>query len=75
MPACLPKRKPGPLKLRDVDGRGPQLSLDTLDPEKFLKITRNGCLDDVMTGIKAALSAELHPVKINMVITDDTSLK
>ena len=43
------------------------ISLDTLDPEKFRKITRLGNLDEVLKGIDAALDAELLPVKINFV--------
>lgn len=43
------------------------ISLDTLDAEKFKKITRLGNLDDVLLGIDAALEAELSPVKINFV--------
>lgn len=43
------------------------ISLDTLDPEKFKKITRLGNLEDVLKGIDAAIEAELLPVKINFV--------
>ena len=43
------------------------VSLDTLNPEKFKKITRLGHLDDVLAGIDAALNAGLLPVKINFV--------
>ncbi|MFW5725873.1 MAG: GTP 3',8-cyclase MoaA [Bacteroidota bacterium] len=44
------------------------ISLDTLDPEKFAHITRGGDLNKVLAGIKAAQMAGLHPVKINCVI-------
>ena len=43
------------------------ISLDTLNPEKFRQITRTGNLDDVLKGIDAAIEAELLPVKINFV--------
>lgn len=43
------------------------ISLDTLDPERFRKITRIGDLDDVLKGIEAAQKAGLEPVKINFV--------
>ena len=50
------------------------VSLDTLDPEKFARITRWGRLPQVLEGIAAATAAGLH-VKINMValagINDD----
>ena len=42
------------------------VSLDTLDPERFAEITRWGRLDRVLDGIKAATAAGLH-VKINTV--------
>ncbi len=43
------------------------ISLDTLNPEKFKKITRTGNLKEVLRGIDAALEAGLTPVKINFV--------
>jgi len=43
------------------------ISLDTLNPEKFKQITRVGNIDDVLNGIEAAIQAELLPVKINFV--------
>ncbi len=42
------------------------VSLDTLDPARFTRITRWGKLDRVLTGIDAAQAAGLH-VKINAV--------
>lgn len=42
------------------------ISLDTLDPEKFRRITQ-GELSDVLKGIDAALEHGLEPVKINFV--------
>lgn len=44
------------------------ISLDTLDAEKFNRITRVGKLDDVLMGIKAANDAGLLPIKLNCVI-------
>lgn len=50
------------------------VSLDTLDTQRFAKITRRGRLEDVMAGIAAAKAAGLA-IKINMVamagINDD----
>ncbi|MFC1586428.1 radical SAM protein, partial [Fibrobacterota bacterium] len=48
------------------------ISLDTLDPGKFSRLTGNGCIDNVFRGIEAALEAGLDPVKINMVVFPDT---
>jgi cyclic pyranopterin phosphate synthase len=42
------------------------VSIDTLDPEKFRQITRRGALDVVLGGIAAARKAGLA-VKINTV--------
>lgn len=43
------------------------ISLDTLNPEKFKKISRTGNIEQVLNGIDAALEAGLLPVKINFV--------
>ena len=44
------------------------VSLDTLDPEKFARITRGGRVEQVTAGIAAAETAGLLPIKINAVI-------
>jgi cyclic pyranopterin phosphate synthase len=44
------------------------ISLDTLDPERFRHITRCGDLSDVLAGIEAARQAGLRPIKINTVV-------
>lgn len=44
------------------------ISLDTLNPEKFAYVTRIGKLDDVMEGIHAALDADFEKIKINAVL-------
>ncbi len=44
------------------------VSIDTLDPEKFRQITKRGDLSKVLEGIFAAKSVGLHPIKINAVI-------
>jgi GTP 3',8-cyclase len=43
------------------------ISLDTLQPEKFKKITRGGSFEKVWQGIQAAEYAGLKPIKINVV--------
>ena len=45
------------------------ISVDSLNPEKFRRITRRGDLDDVWRGIEAAEAAGLAPVKLNCVVT------
>lgn len=44
------------------------VSIDTLDPEKFKQITKRGDLAKVLEGIFAAKKLGLHPIKINAVI-------
>jgi cyclic pyranopterin phosphate synthase len=44
------------------------ISIDTLDPEKFHRLTRWGSLEDVWQGILAAEQAGLTPIKLNAVI-------
>jgi len=44
------------------------VSLDTLNPNKFQRITRYRKLDDVLQGIETAKECGLEPVKINMVV-------
>lgn len=43
------------------------ISLDTLDPDQFKRITRRGELEQTLDGIDAALEAGFDPVKINAV--------
>ena len=43
-------------------------SLDTLDPDKFKKITKRGDLPKVLEGLFAAKSLGFRPIKINAVI-------
>ncbi|MGB7844787.1 MAG: GTP 3',8-cyclase MoaA [Candidatus Acidiferrum sp.] len=44
------------------------ISLDSLDPIKFEKITRTRSYDTVMRGIEAAQATRLAPVKVNAVL-------
>lgn len=44
------------------------ISLDTLDPEKFRRLTRWGKLEDVWMGLQATEDAGLAPIKINAVV-------
>lgn len=53
--------------LAAVGVRRVNVSLDTLDPERFASITRTGRLDRVLDGIGAAVRAGLR-VKINTVV-------
>ena len=48
------------------------VSLDTLEPDRYRRITRGGRIDDALSGIRAALDESL-PVKINMVVLPETT--
>lgn len=43
------------------------VSLDSLRPERFRRITRIGRLEDVLQGVKIAREVGLRPIKINVV--------
>ena len=44
------------------------ISLDTVDPDKYAEITRGGDIKKVVRGIVAAKKAGLNPIKINCVV-------
>jgi cyclic pyranopterin phosphate synthase len=48
--------------------RRANVSLDTLQPERFAELTRRDQLHDVLRGIDAAIDAGLSPVKVNAVV-------
>jgi cyclic pyranopterin phosphate synthase len=54
--------------LKDVGVARINISLDSLDPERFRRITRVGELDTVLRGIRAALAAGFGRIKLNAVI-------
>jgi GTP 3',8-cyclase len=55
-------------KLAAAGLRRINVSLDTLDPETFARLSRRRRLPDVLAGIAAAREAGLAPVKINTVL-------
>jgi len=54
--------------LWDAGVRRINLSLDTLDPEKYARITRIGSLSDALAGLDAAIGTGFSPIKINAVL-------
>ncbi|MGE5416140.1 MAG: GTP 3',8-cyclase MoaA [Acidobacteriota bacterium] len=44
------------------------ISLDTLNAERYSYITRGGSLAQAISGLEAAIAYDLHPVKINTVV-------
>ena len=58
--AALPLRSAGLKRLN--------ISLDSLNPEKYRKITRGGDISQLIAGIKRAQEAGFSPIKINVVV-------
>ena len=54
--------------IRAAGVRRINISLDTLNPERFRHLTRNGDLDRVLAGIDAAIAAGFDRIKLNTVI-------
>jgi len=54
--------------LKDAGLQRVNISIDTLDDEKFRRVTRWGSLEDVWRGIQAADQAGLTPLKLNAVV-------
>jgi molybdenum cofactor biosynthesis protein A, bacterial len=54
--------------LKDAGVRRINISLDSLDPDKFRRITRVGDLNKVLAGIDAAIDAGFERIKINAVV-------
>jgi len=49
------------------------ISIDSLDAKRYRLVTGGGDLRQALAGVDAAIKAELTPIKINMVILDDTT--
>ena len=54
--------------LREAGIQRVNISLDTLNPEKYAFITRRGTLSEALQGIEAALKAGFEKVKLNAVL-------
>lgn len=55
-------------RLSDAGLMRVNISLDTIDPDKYRYVTRGGDIKDLFRGIEAAQKEGLRPVKINCVI-------
>lgn len=51
------------------------ISMDTTNPIRFAHITGQGDFKQVLAGVRSALEAGLHPVKLNVVVTEALSDK
>ena len=54
--------------LKNAGLRRVNISLDSLIPETFSRLSRGGELEKTLQGIQAALRHDLRPVKLNMVV-------
>ncbi|MBU0480729.1 MAG: GTP 3',8-cyclase MoaA [Proteobacteria bacterium] len=59
-------------ELKEIGIAGINLSLDTLDPKRFRRITRRDYLNGVLETLHGALDRDI-PLKVNSVILEDTS--
>jgi len=58
--------------------QGINISIDTLDTKKYLRMTRRNTLNQAMEGLEAAISAGIPSIKINAVVLrgfNDSELK
>ena len=60
-------------KLRECGLRRVNISLPSLNPETYHKLT-GGKIEDALAGVKAAIEAGFSPVKLNMVILKDVNV-
>ncbi len=56
------------VELKEAGLKRVNVSLDTLRPERFKRLTGKDLLEEVLSGIRAALGVGLEPVKINTVV-------
>lgn len=56
--------------LKDAGLDRVNISIDSMNSDRYAEITRGGKLADVLAGIDSALAAGLTPIKINCVIND-----
>jgi cyclic pyranopterin phosphate synthase len=63
------------IQLKEAGLQRINVSLDTLDPEKYRIITRGGNIENVLEGLKQAKAAGLDPIKVNCVTGEMTDEK
>jgi len=61
------------LKLKNAGLKRVNISLPSFRRDRYVKITGLDLFVDVMMGIKEAINAKLHPVKINFVVLKDVN--
>jgi cyclic pyranopterin phosphate synthase len=61
-------------ELRQAGVHRLNISLDTLDPACFTRITGRDCLSDVLDGLRQARAAGFSPIKLNMVVQSEVNV-
>ncbi|MFB6117707.1 GTP 3',8-cyclase MoaA [Halosegnis sp.] len=59
--------------LREAGLSRVNVSQDAMDPDAFAELTKSNGYEDVIAGVEAALDAGLAPVKLNMVVFEQTA--
>jgi cyclic pyranopterin phosphate synthase len=59
--------------LKDAGLERVNVSQDALDPDDFRALTQSGAYEEVLAGVRAAVAADLTPVKLNMVVFEKTA--
>lgn len=49
------------------------ISLDSLDPERYRRLTRGGQVEKAIAGVDAAVAAGFSPIKVNAVVSAESS--
>ncbi|MFW5842479.1 MAG: radical SAM protein, partial [Spirochaetota bacterium] len=49
------------------------ISLDTLDPERYRLLTRGGKVEKAIAGVDAAVAAGFSPIKVNAVVSSESA--
>jgi cyclic pyranopterin phosphate synthase len=62
-------------RLRDAGLKRLNVSLDTVDPELYRRLTRRDALPAVLEGLAAAADEGFSPIKVNAVIQRDANLE
>ncbi len=60
-------------ELKEAGLRRVNVSLDSLKPDRFRRITRRGRLEPVLRGIEVAKACGLDPVKVNVVVMEEVN--
>ena len=59
--------------LREAGLSRVNVSQDAMDPDAFAELTKSNGYEDVLRGVEAALDAGLAPMKLNMVVFEQTA--